>query len=351
MFDADLFAWHATFFSFLCLCAVKKVRLRFMNHSAENELVHILPRQTEGKMVLSRLRNLCQEYDSPSGLAIKYVLSGNEDYIIDGQRYTVGPNKYLIINAGHSYQAEIISSHSAIEGICIDIGLSILTEVYSILGSDTDFLLGHCSFNDKAPPSFFEYIQDDQAGATGAFLRTLTRAIYSSYSPIDAREFYYDLAENLMCDQVKVNRQIEHITAKKTSVKQELFRRVYFAKYLMDESFTEQATISDYASKACLSEFHFLRTFRQVFHITPYQYLSDKRVSFAEMLLSKGQYSLMEIAYQCGYNTVHGFIKAFKKKHTLAPLQYLSAKQSGTAVKKAIMLHDSRLMHDTFPEK
>ena len=55
----------------------------------------------------------------------------------------------------------------------------------------------------------------------------------------------------------------------------------------MDDSFLQVNEIAEAAAASNLSEFHFYRSFKEAFGITPYQYLLHCRLNFAKELIKK----------------------------------------------------------------
>lgn len=89
----------------------------------------------------------------------------------------------------------------------------------------------------------------------------------------------------------------------------------------MDDS-GEHFKIADIAARAALSEFHFFRTFKQAFGISPHQYQIKCKLKKAAGLLKEGNTSIEDIAYDCGFSDVFTFSKTFKKHFNTPPSSY-----------------------------
>jgi transcriptional regulator GlxA family with amidase domain len=70
-----------------------------------------------------------------------------------------------------------------------------------------------------------------------------------------------------------------------------------------------------------MSEFHFFRSFKQAFGITPYRYLLNNRLEFSKSLLQK-KIPVKEIATSCGFADIFSYSKAFKKTFGTSPTAY-----------------------------
>ncbi len=111
----------------------------------------------------------------------------------------------------------------------------------------------------------------------------------------------------------------------KTSLaKEELYQRVNRAKNVIDEDISRKININLLAKEATLSEFHFYRSFKNAFGVSPHQYVLNKRLERSIELLKEGNYMLTEIAYRVGFNDIYSFSKSFKKRFNTCPSQLFS---------------------------
>lgn len=81
-------------------------------------------------------------------------------------------------------------------------------------------------------------------------------------------------------------------------------------------------TSAELANIACLSTEHFIRLFRKTVKYTPMQYVNNKRMERAQILLATSNTSVNQIASKLGFHDVSYFIKAFKKLTGMTPTQY-----------------------------
>jgi AraC family transcriptional regulator len=68
-----------------------------------------------------------------------------------------------------------------------------------------------------------------------------------------------------------------------------------------------------------LSAAHFNRVFKGTFGRTPHAYLMRRRVELARMLILKGDFSLSEIAGQCGFADQAHFCRHFRLAMGVSP--------------------------------
>jgi AraC family transcriptional regulator len=95
--------------------------------------------------------------------------------------------------------------------------------------------------------------------------------------------------------------------------------RLKIAKQYMDEEYLNIDEIIQVATFCTMSEFHFFRSFKQAFGISPYQYLLNKRLELANELIISGDMSVTAIAAHCNFPDIFTFSKAFKRQFNVAP--------------------------------
>jgi transcriptional regulator GlxA family with amidase domain len=89
-------------------------------------------------------------------------------------------------------------------------------------------------------------------------------------------------------------------------------RRMLRARDAMDRTYAEPLDIPGLARIACVSEAHFIRTFRATFGETPHRYLQRRRVERAMFLLRESDRSLTEICLDVGFNSLGTFSRTFR---------------------------------------
>ena len=84
----------------------------------------------------------------------------------------------------------------------------------------------------------------------------------------------------------------------------------------------DSITVDDLADLLGCSKFHFLREFKKMMSITPYQYLLSRRMEQARMLLSSPDSSIAAVGLDLGFNDQSHFTRAFKNQFGLTPGQF-----------------------------
>jgi len=84
----------------------------------------------------------------------------------------------------------------------------------------------------------------------------------------------------------------------------------------------EPRTLSELATLARLSPFHFLRTFRIVTGVTPYQWIIRARLREAARRLANTRQPITEIALEVGFEDLANFIRSFRVEFGVSPRRY-----------------------------
>ncbi|PWV95885.1 AraC-like DNA-binding protein [Paenibacillus cellulosilyticus] len=90
----------------------------------------------------------------------------------------------------------------------------------------------------------------------------------------------------------------------------------------MHAHYTDAITIEELASIAKQSRFHFIRSFKSSFGVTPYQYVLRLRIDEAKRLLTISDRSITDIAMRLGFSSGSAFYRAFVKSVGVTPEHY-----------------------------
>ncbi len=80
--------------------------------------------------------------------------------------------------------------------------------------------------------------------------------------------------------------------------------------------------LDDIARQACLSKFHFCRMFKKHIGITPIQFMLNRRIDRAKLLLRRPEFTISSVAIRTGFCDLSEFNKQFKKATGITPSVY-----------------------------
>ena len=85
-------------------------------------------------------------------------------------------------------------------------------------------------------------------------------------------------------------------------------------------NFNQDLSLKELAKQAYLSPFHFQRVFKEAVGETPKQYLIRIRMeTAAHFIVLKPHDSILDVAIDCGYNSLESFSRAFKNFYSVSP--------------------------------
>ena len=144
-------------------------------------------------------------------------------------------------------------------------------------------------------------------------------------------ELMYKIRENDILNTVNLSAEMHGLfnilIADSLKNEQEKSRGRYFEYVehvirLIHQNYSQSLTIDDIIDGIPISKYHFIRVFRRIMGITPYNYLTNYRINSAKILLRTTDLSVSEIAEKCGFSDTSNFIVQFKKNSNQKPLQY-----------------------------
>jgi AraC family transcriptional regulator len=117
----------------------------------------------------------------------------------------------------------------------------------------------------------------------------------------------------------------QRLAAARAATRDDLRRRLRHAIDYMVAYGAGPLSLAELARVACLSNFHFLRSFKALTGVTPARYLAELRVERAQQLLRRSpELSLSEVAHQVGFSESAALSRAFRRLSGVRPGSYRS---------------------------
>lgn len=290
---------------------IKRVstELKYYQLNFENVIIH------------SRLREFEKEVPD-SGLSIKLGVKGVENYIINKERHAVSPNHFLIVNR-HQQLDCYLKSREIVEGFCFYLGEEVLQDAYRLLYEKIEEHLDDPFAKSHHSVTFLERVYHLRENDLGRFLTQLRPQLLhpEASESLDFDSIFFQLASTLLNTQLNIRQQIDQIPSARRSTREELYRRLCMAHHYIYENFNKDIQLEKLAQVAMLSKFHLLRTYKQIYGVTPYKQVLQLRLNRAKELMQH-DYGLEEIAFMLGFSDRRSFTKAFKKRFQMPPSDY-----------------------------
>ena len=271
---------------------------------------------TDLNLLLHTRSNACRLETHDTSLAIFTVIHGTELHEVGCARFAVVPNRYLILN-DLTQHAHSVKDDTEVISLRFRTGLG--TDVYTAYGAPLEKQLEQPNFR-LAPLEFYQrtYPQDPRLSQLLGLLRAF---IWVGVGQDALEQAVQPILERLLLLHRNLEPEIERLPAAKRSTRQELFRRLHVARDFIEASFLDQLDLTKIADVVNLSPHHFLRLFKEVFEITPYQMVIAKRLERARQLLLTGHSSVTDVCFDMGFESLGSFSRDFKRRYGVSPSQ------------------------------
>lgn len=260
--------------------------------------------------------------------SLKLVTNGQETYRFGQHKYTPRSGEFLLLKPETRFTA-LVGEAAPAEGLCIYFTAATLERVASSLVTSSSVLLQQPDDSPTLVPPWEEVINVLRSGRLQNNLQQLVSTVDEALARGNPRVtdcLLMGVAEELLRDNAVIRQRIDRLPVLKTAVRNEIFRRLQKAVTLMHREFSHQVTLPLLAFEASLSVFHFSRLFRQVYGVSPCQYLQKVRIEEAGRLLITTQSSVGDIALRCGFPDHTSFCRVFKQTIGLTPGAFRNSK-------------------------
>jgi len=103
---------------------------------------------------------------------------------------------------------------------------------------------------------------------------------------------------------------------------EEILIRLCRAREMLRNTDDSRPSIRGVACETGMSPYHFIRLFKAVFGITPYQCQLDARLEKAKYLLAMGDLPVTEICMEAGFSSLGSFSYLFSRRIGVPPSAY-----------------------------
>lgn len=285
-----------------------------------NNFQQPLPENTN-QLVLSSFTQV-HDYETSRGISLKICLSEKERYILNNNElHQLTPGKYLLVNRNTSVESQIKTKTPCL-GLCFyfnDDYLNQLIESYSktpeqqIDSSDeiiNDYTISEICLPFHPDSLFYKLLKQFIPDAASIDISNIKQ---------HSTEIHFEAACFIAEQQNLFNKSITKLKQIKQSTKKEILQRLINAQHIIYENCCNPISITEIARQIGLSEFYFLRMYKQVFQISPHQHILQFRMAKAFEILKKSKASISDAALSCGFADLPSFSKAFKKRFGIYP--------------------------------
>jgi AraC family transcriptional regulator len=272
-------------------------------------------------VILNVKTTFCDRQNIKGPLSFFSNIKGHSYLSAGGKKVKVNQQSFFVSNHAQHYSLEIDNQEE--------------TEIFN-------FHLGHSYWEDFVLPFLlkeetlldepFDKLKNSFELPNTLFLKNeqLNNILQSLYQrliafkieKLELEEKIYPLCVQLLKIREDLNQQIHGFSATKYSTRQEIFKRISLSTdYILSNPETN-FSLEELSGVSCLSKFHFLRAFKQIYKITPHQFVLKVRLQKAQQLLKESPFTASEVGLMCGFDELSSFSRLFKKWMGVSPEKF-----------------------------
>ncbi len=239
-----------------------------------------------------------------NGFSVSAVVEGSFTYRSDAGDALLYPGALLLGNGGGCFEC----GHDHGRGDrCVSIAVSdeLFGEIAAVAASSSCFRFSTPSM----PPS-----------PKALPVVSLMEALSLGTPALSREELVLGLVERVVATMANHKRNAAVPIAREA-------RRVVDAIRVIESDAAQPVRLQDLAATARMSKYHFLRVFRRLTGVTPYQYLLSARMRRAALELASSRRPVLAIALDSGFGDLSTFNHRFRTAFGATPTQYRASQR------------------------
>jgi|GEM_PF-1081178 len=228
--------------------------------------------------------------------------------------HTVSKDFYCVSNNSQFFNLHIPKGASTTT-FNIHFGKSLFEDVIQHIFHASEWALDNFG-NDKIP-SFEVLPRTAFMDATFKSKLLLLHLYYEqnkeNYSLDKEYEITASILELLLKENEKKLQKLVHIRAQKTSTKKELFKRINIGLDYIHSNELQGLNLENISKNCGLSKFHFIRVFKEIYGVSPNDYIAQLKAQKAQLLLINTKKDLTSISLKLGFSELSAFTRFYKR--------------------------------------
>ena len=189
----------------------------------------------------------------------------------------------------------------------------------------------HCNMTDRHNPwrklwiTVYGYYVNDLMRIYG-----IDQIVY--FPKVDCRDLFEELQSvsreesdyEVVCTRVaSILQRLVHRLAVRTKENVPATRQAIAIKEILDRHIEEGISLEELSGQVFLSVSQIIRIFKKNFGVTPYDYILDKKIETAKILLKNSALNIRQISDRLNFSDEHYFSNFFKRKVGVRPKEYV----------------------------
>jgi AraC family transcriptional regulator len=254
-------------------------------------------------------------------LSIKSVVSGTAVWETEHRRFLLGEDRWLILNDRQHYTITI-DALQPVTTFCLFFERGFVEEIYRAQVTPAEVLLDSPQPVQTATVEFITRIEPADGSVMGVLKGFHKELSGGEMTRAGWDERFLRIAGMVVLGRGDTSKAIARLPAIRHSTRMEVYRRLLRGRDFLLSSLHERIQLKDMAAAACLSPFHFHRSFTCAFGETPHQYLTRHRLERAAQLLRRVELSVTEICLATGFESPTSFSDLFRRHYGVLPSKF-----------------------------
>ncbi len=258
-----------------------------------------------------------------NGFSIHTVFNGNKEYLLGRRNVSIYPGDFLIVNSGTSHSG-CLDPKSPVSAFSIELKPAFVNNYQSVLANSTEKLLDDLGLQDEQQ----KWCPDNIYPFKGDMKYNIMHLKSYMDNEVEDDLLLHEHLFRCLIDfskvyQSEVLMKAEKLKFSSSSTRKEVYKRLAIARDYILSNYNKAISLEDIARISCLSVNHLLRTFKDAFNQTPFQFLTMIRLERAQYMLRTSSSTVRNISMEVGFGCPSAFIRAYKRTYRSTPRELL----------------------------
>lgn len=246
-------------------------------------------------------------------IELEIVVSGTADHIVEGKKYQIGKGDVLVLLPGYVHELQNVNELE-IYNFKFDLDKLILldTDIEKLSGFQSLFLYQPMNqyYNEYHT---YMYLEDDKLNEA----KLLCDLVLAEWN--ERKVGYKWVIKSYFLALITYLSRNYSPNATTNSYKaKDIIKTV---SYIQD-NLNSKITLSQLSSMACLSERQYCRVFKEIYGVSPIDYVINCRLTLACKMMKNTTLSIQQISTTCGFGDKVSFSRLFKNRFRITPGEY-----------------------------
>ena len=246
-------------------------------------------------------------------IELEIVVNGTADHIVEGKKYQIGKGDVLVLLPGFVHELHNINELE-IYNFKFDLDKLILldTDIEKLSGFQSLFLYQPMKqyYNE-----YHSYLHLEESRLNE--VKILCDFILAEW--YDRKEGYkWVIKPYFLALITYLSRNFSSNAVTSSYKAQDIINTVSY----IQENLNTKISLSQLSSMACLSERQYCRVFKELYGVSPIDYVINCRITLACKMMKNTQLSIQQISTTCGFGDKVSFSRLFKNRFLITPGEY-----------------------------